>query len=259
MKKLILYTLFCIPLLGAQQKRVLIFGSSSVLTKSLVMRFLDENYQVAVLGSRIDELAQLKRETGNLIYVRRFRAMHDQMREELAQLVQDMSGLPDLILINDSALLQDTQEELEWDGQYKLIRSNIVGYASIIQYFMNIWLTQNYAGHFVSIISTDSTRNPSSMPFSVVSTEFITHLCDEMAQYSQDHDKHISFTTVSSDWDSVKTATYSQDSLDQSVHTIFEAIQNKTGHVQVSQHWHLITMLMKIMPDWLYKAVGGKS
>ena len=259
MKKFLFIVFACTQLIAATHKRAIVFGATSLLSKSLIMKLLAEGYKVGALAASVEELRQLKSETKDVIFVRRFRVMHAQSREDIAQLISDMGGLPDLVVINDSLILANTVDEFNREIQYKLIRINIIGYASIIQYFMQMWIEQNYPGHIVSIVSTDSTRKSTSMPFSIVSTEFIRNLSDEMAQYSDEYKKQVSFTTVSSDWNTLSTQSYTQSALDTSVQTIFNAIQSKAAQVEVSQYLYLVNMLMQVMPDWLYKAVGGKS
>ena len=108
-------------------KKIIITGATSGIGRELALQYAAKGHKVGLLGRRTERLEELKKEIGDLAYIRTLDVTeHEKAEDMYNELIQEMGGL-DIMILN--AGMGRIQMMPPWRAESKLIEVNALAFA----------------------------------------------------------------------------------------------------------------------------------
>jgi short-subunit dehydrogenase len=259
---------FSHELAAHSRKKAIIVGATSGMGRQAAKR-IAKDYDIGLVGRRVELLESLKNEITNQpdfnskVYLKQIDiAQTNLARKQLAELIQEMGGV-DLILISVSAWC-DVDLGKGFEANSKLLEVDAMGFYAMSDIAIQLFMTQK-SGHLVGISSIDALRGNASCPVYSGAKAFVSTYLEGVRNYmAQNGFNDIFVTDILPGWvsneriDFTKVkGTYWVSNTQNAAEQIYQAIKNKKKVAYITSRWILVAGLLKIMPDWLYNAIGG--
>lgn len=233
---------------------IVIIGASSGIGKALFEKYASEDNRIGIVGRRANLLDDLslkypsktisaKADITNLEEVdRAINALHKEM--EYIDLAILCSGIGDINAKLDYAIERST------------IDTNVVGWTFVIDLFYHI-LEQQGHGHLVAITSVGGLRGEPMAPAYSVSKAYQINYMEALRKKAFKNGGHIIVTDIRPGL--VDTSMAKGEGLfwvmpvEKVASQIIEAICKKKSKAYVTRRWHILAIINKNLPFFIYK------
>ena len=233
---------------------IVIIGATSGVGKTLFEKYANENNRIGIIGRRahlLDELYQkypsktipTKADITNLEEIEQaINALHKEM--EYIDLAIVCSGTGDI-----NATLDYSIERLAID-------TNIVGWTFVIDMLYHI-LEQQGHGHLVAITSAGGLRGEAMAPAYSATKAYQINYVEALRKKAFKNGEHIIVTDIRPGL--VDTAMAKGEGLfwvmpvEKVARQIISAIHKKKSKAYVTRRWHILAIINKNLPFFLYK------
>ena len=236
-------------------KKAIVFGATSGIGKQLTEILVQNNYQVAITGRRIEKLEELSIKFPERIIIKQNDIQQVYEVERVFNEIVDELGEIDLVV--QSSGVGHINPKLEWDKENETILTNVLGVTKLYDIAYNLFRKQGF-GHLVGISSIASIRANRAAP---------AYFASKAYQKAYLESLYIKTKTIASNKvfitdirpGFVDTAMALGDgifwmvSLEKATKQIFKAIKKKKRVAYISKRWAIIAFVLKIVPAWLLR------
>lgn len=233
-------------------KNAIIIGASSGIGKDLALILVENNYQVAITGRRLEELEKIKATNPQKFIVKQ----HDVTNQELTvnifnELIQEM-GTIDLII--HSSGIGEPNYQLDFNIDLPTINTNILGGTLIYGLAYNQFKKQGF-GHLVGITSVASIRGNRHVPAYFASKAYQASYLESLWFKAQKSNLPIYITDIQPGFVDTPMAlgkTFWMATSQKAAQQIYKVILNKKKKAYITKRWALVAFVMKLVPSKLY-------
>ena len=233
---------------------IVIIGATSGVGKTLFEKYANENNRIGIIGRRahlLDELYQkypsktipTKADITNLEEIEQaINALHKEM--EYIDLAIVCSGTGDI------------NATLDYSIERPAIDTNIVGWTFVIDMLYHI-LEQQGNGHLVAITSAGGLRGEVMAPAYSATKAYQINYVEALRKKAFKNGEHIIVTDIRPGL--VDTAMAKGEGLfwvmpvEKVARQIISAIRKKKSQAYVTRRWHILAIINKNLPFFLYK------
>lgn len=233
---------------------IVIIGATSGVGKTLFEKYANENNRIGIIGRRahlLDELYQkypsktipTKADITNLEEIEQaINALHKEM--EYIDLAIVCSGTGDI------------NATLDYSIERPAIDTNIVGWTFVIDMLYHI-LEQQGHGHLVAITSAGGLRGEAMAPAYSATKAYQINYVEALRKKAFKNGEHIIVTDIRPGL--VDTAMAKGEGLfwvmpvEKVARQIISAIRKKKSKAYVTRRWHILAIINKNLPFFLYK------
>ena len=233
---------------------IVIIGATSGVGKTLFEKYANENNRIGIIGRRahlLDELYQkypsktipTKADITNLEEIEQaINALHKEM--EYIDLAIVCSGTGDI------------NATLDYSIERPAIDTNIVGWTFVIDMLYHILEQQGY-GHLVAITSAGGLRGEAMAPAYSATKAYQINYVEALRKKAFKNGEHIIVTDIRPGL--VDTAMAKGEGLfwvmpvEKVARQIISAIRKKKSKAYVTRRWHILAIINKNLPFFLYK------
>ena len=233
---------------------IVIIGATSGIGKALFEKYANENNRIGIIGRRahlLDELYQkypsktipTKADITNLEEIEQaINALHKEM--EYIDLAIVCSGTGDI------------NATLDYSIERPAIDTNIVGWTFVIDMLYHILEQQGY-GHLVAITSAGGLRGEAMAPAYSATKAYQINYVEALRKKAFKNGEHIIVTDIRPGL--VDTAMAKGEGLfwvmpvEKVARQIISAIRKKKSKAYVTRRWHILAIINKNLPFFLYK------
>ena len=238
-------------------KKAIIIGATSGIGKELSELFAASNYKVGITGRRKELLFELKDENPDAYLTKVLDVTNTRAAiQQLEELIDELGGL-DLLVISSG--IGEINEGLDFEIENQTIDTNIVGFTCIADWTFNYFEKQQ-SGHLVVISSIGGIRGSHQAPAYNASKAYQINYTEGLRQKAAKLKMPIFITDIRPGLVDTKMAKgeglFWVMPLEKAVNQIYKAIIRKKKVVYVTKRWHLIAMILKIAPRWIYDRIS---
>lgn len=230
-------------------KKVLIIGASSGIGKELAVQYSKLTYDVIITARNTEELTKTTQNNKNISYEYMDINNTQEAIETLKRLIIDT----DITII--CAGIGYINKDLDFSLEDETISTNVKGFTAMATEAFNCYNSAN-KGHIVAISSIASLRGSDLAPAYNASKAYISNYMDGLRKKSIKENLNIKITTVLSGLVDTKMAKgeglFWVEPVELISKEIIEGINKNKTNLVVSKRWNFITLLLKILPDFLY-------
>ena len=236
--------------------KAIIIGATSGIGKSLAEILLGEDYLVGVTGRRENLFQSIQTQELSSLVFRKMDVRDLSTIESICnELVSQMGGL-DLLII--SAGIGEQNNNLNFDVENSVIKTNIQGFTCVADWAMRYFKEQGY-GHLVNISSIAGIRGNGIAPSYNATKAYQINYLEGLRINVKEYGSSITVTDVRPGF--VDTAMVKGEGLfwmapvQKAAEQIVEAIKQKKQVVYITKRWWLIGLLLRIIPFSILKRV----
>ncbi|MBT4412643.1 MAG: SDR family NAD(P)-dependent oxidoreductase [Polaribacter sp.] len=240
-------------------KNVIVFGATSGIGKSIAKILLNEGYNVAITGRRLEKLTALKNEYPNQVLVKQNDIQNVKEVEKIFNEIVEEFETIDLVI--QSSGVVHINPKFEWDKEAQSINTNVLGVTRVYTLSYNLFKKQQF-GHLVGISSIASIRGNRSAPVYFASKAYQKAYLESLYIKTKSiKSKKVFITEIRPGFVATDMAVTLEDGvfwlvpLEKAVKQIYVAIKNKKRVAYISKRWQLIAWILKLAPAWLLKKV----
>jgi len=233
---------------------IVIIGATSGVGKTLFEKYANENNRIGIIGRRahlLDELYQkypsktipTKADITNLEEIdRAINALHKEMEHIDLAIVCSGTG--------------DINATLDYSIERPAIDTNIVGWTFVIDMLYHI-LEQQGHGHLVAITSAGGLRGEAMAPAYSATKAYQINYVEALRKKAFKNGEHIIVTDIRPGL--VDTTMAKGEGLfwvmpvEKVARQIISAIRKKKSKAYVTRRWHILAIINKNLPFFLYK------
>lgn len=236
-------------------KKAIVFGATSGIGKQLTEVLVQNNYQVAITGRRIEKLEELSVKFPEHIIIKQNDIQQVDEVERVFNEIVDEFGEIDLVV--QSSGVGHINPKLEWDKENETILTNVLGVTKLYDLAYNLFRKQGF-GHLVGISSIASIRGNRAAPAYFASKAYQKAYLESLYIKTKTiASNNVFITDIRPGF--VDTAMALGDgifwmvSLEKATKQIFKAIKKKKRVAYISKRWAIIAFVLKIVPAWLLR------
>lgn len=219
----------------------------------IAKRLLQENFKVAALARRVQNLEELKSINPNEVIIERMDVQHYQSHAEtLQKLVEALGGL-DLLIV--CAGIGHVNEELNVEKELDTVATNVTGFTGLVDWGFNYFQSQG-KGHLVALTSVAGLRGNKAAPAYNASKSYQINYLEGLRQKAVKLKMDIVVTEIRPGFVDTAMAQgpglFWVASVEKATEQIWSAIQQKKRVTYVSKRWRLIGGLLKSLPRAIY-------
>ena len=234
-------------------KKAVIVGASSGIGNALVKIFVENDYKVGITGRRKTELETFKESNPKQISISVFDCTTENNTQKLTELVTKIGGLDLLVL---SSGIGDLNKKLEFKKENSTNQLNVIAFTEIVGWAFNYFEKQG-KGHLVAISSIAGLRGSRMAPAYNASKAYQINYLEGLRQKAMNSKKQIYVTDIRPGFVDTEMAKgdgqFWVSTKEKAAKQIYGLIKNKKNIGYVSKRWRLISLILKIMPNGMYK------
>ena len=234
-------------------KKAIVIGSSSGIGKELAILLSKNGYKVGITGRRKNKLEEIQNINTDAFIVQAFDCTEKNSNDKLNELVQKLGGL-DLLVFSSG--IGDINTNLDYDIENNTNQLNVIAFTKIINWAYKLFEDQKQ-GHLVAISSIAGLRGGQFAPAYNASKAFQINYLEGLRQKASKSKLPITITDIRPGF--VNTAMAKGEGLfwvastEKAAKQIFKSIITKKDITYVSKRWRLIVILLKLIPNFIYK------
>jgi len=234
-------------------KKAIIVGATSGIGNELAKALSKNGYIVGVTGRRLEKLEELKNTSPDSLIISSFDSTLDNNSQKLEELANKLGGLDLLILSSGTG---DINENLDFEIENRINKLNVIAFTEILTWTFNYFNKQK-SGHLVAISSIAGIRGSRFAPAYNASKSYQINYLEGLRQKANKISKNIHITDIRPGF--VDTNMAKGDGLfwvaskEKASKQIFNIIKKKKSIAYVSKRWLIIAIILRILPNWLYK------
>lgn len=237
-------------------KNAVIIGATSGIGKALATILSDNGYRLGLTGRRFNLLEQLANKLPqNTIIQKMDVSKTSDAKKQFEKIVLQMGKL-DLVII--SAGTGHHNPSLNLELELDTINTNISGFTVIAGAAFNHF-SEDSKGHLVGISSIAALRGNATAPSYNASKAYMSNYMEGLRIKALKDNLNITITDIRPGY--VDTAMAEGDHLfwvappNKAALQIYNAIKSKKSYAYVTKRWLLISWIIRIIPNFLYKKI----
>lgn len=234
-------------------KKAIIVGASSGIGNSLAEVLIENDYKVGITGRRKTILESLKKSNPNRISISAFDCTEGNNSKKLEELAAQLGGLDLLIL---SAGTGDLNETLDYGIEHTTNQLNVIAFTEIVNWAFHYFKKQG-KGHLVAISSIGGLRGSRIAPAYNASKAYQINYLEGLRQKAKHSKNQIYVTDVRPGFVDTNMAKgegqFWVATKEKAAKQIYGFIKRKKTVGYVTKRWRLISLLLKIVPNGIYK------
>ena len=234
-------------------KKAIIIGATSGIGKELAKILAENDYLVGITGRREKNLEEIKKTKPENYIIKSFDCTTESNSEKLNELVNDLGGLDLLVMSSGTGNLN---ENLNYEIERKIIELNVLAFTEIVDWAFNFFNKQG-KGHLAAISSIAGIRGSRITPSYNASKAYQINYLEGLRQKAKKTGNPIFVTDIRFgfvDTDMAKgEGQFWVATTGKAARQIFNLIKRKKDIGYVTKRWRLISMILKTLPNWIYK------
>lgn len=234
-------------------KKAIVVGASSGIGHELAKILVENDYVVGITGRRKSELEKLKANHPDKYVMSAFDCTQENNAQKLSHLSNQLGGVDVFILCAGTGDLNETLD-VEIENRTNLL--NVKAFTEIVGWTFNHFEKQE-KGHLVAISSIAGIRGSRVAPAYNASKAYQINYLEGLRQKASKTKKPIFVTDIRPgfvDTDMAKgEGQFWVATKEKAAKQIFKMIQKKKGVAYVTKRWRLIGILLRILPNSIYK------
>jgi len=234
-------------------KKAIIVGATSGIGNALAKIFAENEYKIGITGRRKIELETLKKTKPKNFSISAFDCTTENNTQKLTELVTKIGGLDLLVL---SSGIGDLNKKLEFKKENSTNQLNVIAFTEIVGWAFNYFEKQG-KGHLVAISSIAGLRGSRMAPAYNASKAYQINYLEGLRQKAMNSKKQIYVTDIRPGFVDTEMAKgdgqFWVSTKEKAAKQIYGLIKNKKNIGYVSKRWRLISLILKIMPNGMYK------
>ena len=241
--------------------KAVIIGATSGIGRSLAHVLADNGYIIGVTGRRTELLKSLKEEISGTVFIKTMDVIRaEEARLLLQELYNEMNGF-DLVILN--AGVGSRNREYQWEPEAYTINVNVVGFTALANLSYQLFLKQGH-GHIVGISSVAAHFSDGNATSYSATKTFMSNYLKGLDYKSNWNRDNINITCIEPGFiDTPMTegqrGMFWVISADKAARLIYRAIQHKKYHAYIPGRWRLISWLLGLLPDAVFRKIGRLS
>jgi short-subunit dehydrogenase len=234
-------------------KKAIVVGATSGIGNELAKILVKNNYKVGVTGRRKAELEKLQKRSPKNYVISNFDCTTENNTHKLNALANQLGDL-DLLIISSG--IGTINEDLDVDLENETNLLNVNAFTEIVNWGFH-YFNKKSKGHLVAISSIAGIRGSRIAPAYNASKAYQINYLEGIRQKVFKTKKPIYITDVRPGF--VNTDMLKGDGLfwvaikQKAAVQIFNSIKRKKSICYVTKRWLLIALLLKIIPNTIYK------
>ena len=234
-------------------KKAIIVGATSGIGNALAKIFVENDYEIGIIGRRKTILESLKKSNPKRISIIAFDCTKENNTKKLEELAAQLGGLDLLVL---SAGTGDLNETLDYEIERTTNQLNVIAFTEIVNWAFHYFEKQG-KGHLVAISSIGGLRGSRVAPAYNASKAYQINYLEGLRQKAKHSKKQIYVTDVRPgfvDTDMAKgEGQFWVATKEKAAKQIYGLIKRKKTVGYVTKRWRLISLLLKTVPNGIYK------
>jgi len=234
-------------------KKAIIVGATSGIGNALAKILAENEYKIGITGRRKIELETLKKTKPKNFSISAFDCTTENNTQKLTELVTKIGGLDLLVL---SSGIGDLNKKLEFKKENSTNQLNVIAFTEIVGWAFNYFEKQG-KGHLVAISSIAGLRGSRIAPAYNASKAYQINYLEGLRQKAMNSKKQIYVTDIRPGFVDTEMAKgdgqFWVSTKEKAAKQIYGLIKNKKNIGYVSKRWRLISLILKIMPNGMYK------
>jgi short-subunit dehydrogenase len=234
-------------------KKAIVIGSSSGIGKELAILLSQNGYKVGITGRRKKKLDEIQKINTDAFIVQPFDCTKNNSIDELNELVQELGGL-DLLIFSSG--IGDINTNLDYEIENRTNQLNVIAFTKITSWAYNYFEKQKQ-GHLVAISSIAGLRGGQFAPAYNASKAFQINYLEGLRQKSFKTKNPITITDIRPGFiDTVMAkgeGLFWVASKEKAAKQILKSIDANKDITYVSKRWRIIAILLKVLPNFIYK------
>ena len=233
---------------------IIIIGATSGIGKALFENYVTKGNIIAIIGRRTNLLEQLKQDhPSNTIIAKADVTNQSEIGLAIESLQQEL-GQIDMAIVCSG--VGEINPLLDYVIEKPTIETNIMGWTFVIDMLYNIFERQKH-GHLVAITSVGGLRGEPMSPAYSASKAYQINYMEALRKKAFKDNGKILVTDIRPGL--VDTAMAKGDGLfwvmpvEKVARQICTAIQKKKSRAYITKRWHILAIIIKYLPYWLYK------
>ncbi len=234
-------------------KKAIVVGASSGIGRELALILSQNGYTVGVTGRREELLKSLTENTPDSFVPKAFDCTAKDATDKIKELIEDLGGLDVFVFSSGTG---DLNEALEADIEQRTNDLNVSAFSKITGWIFNLFQKQGH-GHLVAISSIGGLRGSRIAPSYNASKAYQINYLEGLRQKAKKLKLNITVTDIRPGF--VDTAMAKGEGqfwvapAPKAASQIYIAINKKKDKAYITKRWQLIAIIVKILPNWLYK------
>ena len=233
---------------------IIIIGATSGIGKALFENYVTKGNIIAIIGRRTNLLEQLKQDhPSNTIIAKADVTNQSEIGQAIESLQQEL-GQIDMAIVCSG--VGEINPLLDYVIEKPTIETNVIGWTFVIDMLYNIFERQKH-GHLVAITSVGGLRGEPMSPAYSASKAYQINYMEALRKKAFKDNGKIFVTDIRPGL--VDTAMAKGDGLfwvmpvEKVARQICTAIQKKKSRAYITKRWHILAVIIKYLPYWLYK------
>ena len=233
---------------------IIIIGATSGIGKALFENYVTKDNIVAIIGRRTNLLEQLKKEHPTNTIISKADVTNQQ---EIGQAIESLLhklGHIDMAIVCSG--VGEINSLLDFVSEKPTIETNVIGWTFMIDMIYNIFEHQKQ-GHLIAITSVGGLRGEPMSPAYSASKAYQINYMEALRKKAFKDNGNVLVTDIRPGL--VDTAMAKGDGLfwvmpvEKVAKQICNAIKKHKSKAYVTKRWHIIAIIMRFLPYWIYK------
>lgn len=235
---------------------ILIIGATSGIGKALFEKYSLEGNRIGIVGRRKNLLERLRLQSPSNTYIATADITNLNEAEEAINSLQKELGSIDLAIVCSGT--GDFNPSLDYAIERPIIDTNVVGWTFVVDTIYNIFKKQGY-GHLAAITSAGGLRGEPASPAYSATKAYQINYMEALRKKVFKTNKRIKVTDIRPGL--VDTAMAKGEGLfwvmpvTKVANQIYCAIRHGKSKVYVTKRWHMLAVISKNLPFFLYKRI----
>ena len=233
---------------------IVIIGATSGIGKVLFEKYANENNRIGIIGRRAHLLDKLYQKYPSKAIPAKADIINlEEIEQAINALHKEMEYIDLAIVCSGTGEINAT---LDYAQERPTIDTNVKGWTFVIDTFYNVFEQQG-SGHLVAITSVGGMRGEPMAPAYSASKAYQINYMEALRKKAFKNGGHIIVTDIRPGL--VDTAMAKGEGLfwvmpvEKVASQIIEAICKKKSKAYVSRRWHILAIINKNLPFFLYK------
>lgn len=236
------------------KKNIIIIGATSGIGRALFERYIVEGNNLGIVGRRTHLLDELQHQHPSNTYTATADiTIQDEIEKAIYTLHTELGSFDLAIVCSGTG---DLNPSLDYDVERPTIDTNVTGWTFVVDTLYHIFAKQGY-GHLVAITSVGGLRGEPMAPTYSATKAYQINYMEALRKKAFKAGGKIIVTDVRPGL--VDTAMAKGESLfwvmpvEKVARQICTAIRRKKSKVYVTKRWHVLAIINKNLPFFLYR------
>ena len=233
---------------------IIVIGATSGIGKALFEKYVKEENRLGIIGRRTQLLDELKHQYPSKTHTATADITKQDEVEQAISSLQKKLGSIDLAIVCSG--IGDLNPSLDYNVERPTIDTNVIGWTFVVDMLYNLFEQQGH-GHLVAITSAGGLRGEPMAPTYSATKAYQINYMEALRKKAYKAGGKITVTDVRPGL--VDTAMAKGEGLfwvmpvEKVARQICKAIRLKKSKVYVTKRWHILAIVNKILPFFLYK------